>query len=561
MILQRPSWPCTLDPTYQNRYVFCLPSNSRHDNRFHPLAWLAVVASLELVINRVLRPWLIQKHPMSSWTTTVDYASLFLLYFATTLAIVVAAQLAWQSWRTTGATAKNLPARLLPALLVVCVAAVVTPAGTTLSLALDVTLALVVIGAVFSTFGGAPRDLGARVGLLVVCAPILLHCAVTIYARAISIDAVAESTETLQHATLITMCVAAMLSPYCFAPRPFAAAVIRIAPVAVAMTLATAGALALRFDYVLTALSVDRALGIEISSMHADPKLALYLLSLATLLWTIASALVAQAPDRRRIGLGLFLLLLAGASYRWPVNYALVGIALTFIAQGARQVRSQEQPAPQVDDAVWSTYVASVARALRVHAPQLHVLSTRDTDAEVSTLLVGEIDNVALRVRMSRRQGCLQIVDVLLGREPLVNDSPTLVMLGHSPVAAAAVIVKGERHRIASDDMDIVGPVAMFTTLRGEGSLPGAALCEIPGWIGYWPQRGLLWRALPGRDASYDFPIPLHDLAMAGNGKAAAQNADRFASVVATLIALATRADVAKSEPALGDVDVSEGSS
>jgi len=529
-----------------------LESNSKTARGFAPLAWLVALAVIEIVLNRGVVPMISRSHAGAWWLTALDYAALFSFYFATTLALVqlgITVFAAWPARRT--APAGWLLGTAVIGLMAMVARAVIS-AGSTVSLLLDVALMLLILAVLLFAWLNGPagrRDWGIRIGLIAISVPLLVHCVAAAYAGFISLDAVAEGKDSWQTLGLLAMCGAAIVAPYCFAPRPFANAVVRIVPVVVAMSLATGGALLLRNDYVATAKLVDRTLGVEISAMRADPKLALYLLSLATMLWTVISAATAPAPARRQVGIGLLLIVLGGNGYRWPLNYLLIAVGLTLIAYATTMVREQErlvEATPSIDDGVWSTYVASLAKALKTHAPTLHVLSTRDADADVSTLLIGETDGMALRVRMARRQGSLEMVDVLVGREPRRTDAPALLMFGQSPAGTpvSVPLLSGTRSTVEDDRIDIIGPVELFAKLRGDQPLPGAALVDIPGWIGYWRDQAIGWRVLPGRDASLDSPVPIHDLAHAGSGKAAAQNAERLVAVVTTLIALARRGDV-----------------
>jgi hypothetical protein len=147
------------------------------------------------------------------------------------------------------------------------------------------------------------------------------------------------------------------------------------------------------------------------------------------------------------------------------------------------------------------------------------------------------------------------MVDVLLGREPRRTEAPALLMFGQSPAGTpvSVPLLSGARSTVEAERIDIIGPVELFAQLRGDESLPGAALVDIPGWIGYWRDQAIGWRVLPGRDASLDSPVPIHDLAHAGSGKAAAQNADRLVAVVVTLLALARRGNLPRTVEAVSD--------
>ena len=116
----------------------------------------------------------------------------------------------------------------------------------------------------------------------------------------------------------------------------------------------------------------------------ADPQLALYLLSVTTLIWTLTSIASAESAARRDIGLGLLLVLLGGHAFRWPYHYLLPVLGLLVIADATRRVRDEElaamplsAEAPPVADATWASYVAAVVQALRRRIDQAHSLTTR----------------------------------------------------------------------------------------------------------------------------------------------------------------------------------------
>ena len=72
-----------------------------------------------------------------------------------------------------------------------------------------------------------------------------------------------------------TLCLAALASPYCFAPRPFARSVTRPGPIMFAMSIAAIGAVATRFAYPEVAKIGGLAFGVDVGQ-GPDPRLALY---------------------------------------------------------------------------------------------------------------------------------------------------------------------------------------------------------------------------------------------------------------------------------------------
>src|SRR6185295_16647194 len=106
--------------------------------------------------------------------------------------------------------------------------------------------------------------------------------------------------------------VAGLATPYCFAPRPFARAVTRPLPVIVAMAVAAVGALLARSWYPAVAKAASLAIGVELTSAQPDPRLAMYLLAVATLVWTLVSCAIAPSVARRTVGVGLALVVLGG---------------------------------------------------------------------------------------------------------------------------------------------------------------------------------------------------------------------------------------------------------
>src|SRR5262245_24431916 len=239
-----------------------------------------------------------------SWHTYLDYAGLFLFYFAGTLA---ALQLGARCWNAIGAhgSRRGLAASLLLALTTLLAAApLIVDAPAALSLTLEVAFAVSVLAIVIASYGRR-RDLGIQVGLSILAVPLVIHGLSVLGARFLWPDNTFDGPGlTLARSGVLALCLAALVTPYCFAPRPFARAVTRPIPVLCAMAVAGAGALLARSWYAALTKAAALAVGVELVG-QPDPRLAMYLLAVATLAWTLAACATATSSARRSVGAGL----------------------------------------------------------------------------------------------------------------------------------------------------------------------------------------------------------------------------------------------------------------
>ena len=282
-------------------------------SRLTALHVLVVIGVLEVAINRICVPMLRPlKGAPPAWHTLLDYTGLFLFYFTGVLAALVIAQRCVEVF-TARRGARDLIAHgfAAAAALLAAIPLVIAAPGE-LSLVLELTFAAAVIALIISSIG-AQYDLGIQVGLPIVAVPLLIHAANVVGAKFVWPDSTFDGPGlTIARAGVVALSLAALLSPYCFAPRPFSRAVTRPGPVVAAMAIASVGAILARFFYPVIAKGASLAIGVEMSQGQADPRLALYLLAIATLAWTLASTVVSSSEARRRVGTGLALLLLGG---------------------------------------------------------------------------------------------------------------------------------------------------------------------------------------------------------------------------------------------------------
>jgi hypothetical protein len=510
-----------------------------------------LVALLEVAINRVAVPML---RPSSGappwWHTYLDYGGLFLFYFAGTLAALLLAARCWQAIGSGGDLRTRAVAGLVAITTLLAATPLVIDAPAALSVTLEAALAVSVIAIVVASLG-KQRDLGIQLGLPIVAMPLLMHTADAVGARFVWPDNTFDGPGVaLAHAGVVALCLAALATPYCFAPRPFARAVTRPGPVLVAMVVAGAGAVLARGWYPSLAKAAMLAIGIELTPGQPDPRLAMYLLAVATLAWTLASCARTASPARRAVGSGLALIFLGGHAFKWPHQYLLPLLGLVLIAEAVHRVRDDELAAmpiasetPPIVDTAWSTYVTQVTQGLRRALGNVHSLTTRGEGGLASSVIVGEASGITVRVRIERIEGCVLALDVVLGREIDELRGATLTAwaipprsLGVNPAGPPATPIFKTGDPQFDERFKTRGSALAFHKLFDDG-LRARAVATIDGWIAYWDRESVRYRVYPGRGAPLDHPMPLSDLAL---GRASA-TAERLVAVIELLVELAAR--------------------
>jgi hypothetical protein len=516
-----------------------------------------LVALLELAVNRVAigsrtSPGLVTLRlhvgsPPPDWYRYLSYAGLFLFYFAGTLAVAILAG------RVAALMTRGLRDRLAGGGLAIAGILAAMPllvSGTSsTTFALELAFAAAVLLVVIASWGKG-RDLGVQLGTIMLAVPLLVHTVNVIGTKFLWPEGAFDTPGIMMAKTgVLTLCLAALTSPYLFAPRPFARAVTRPAPVLLAMTVAAIGAIAARTWYPTIAKGAGLAIGVELTQGAADPRLALYLLAIATLTWTLASCAFAGSEARRQIGAGIALIVLGGYAFRWPHHYLLPLLGLAMIADAAHRVRDEELAAmpiasdtPAIADAPWSAYIATLKRGLERTLVGVHTLTTRGEQGLTSSLITADRGGLPVRMRIERIDGSVMALDVVVGREIDEMRAATLTLwaippraLGINPAGppAAPLFKTGDvpfDQRFKSRGSSIA-----LQKLLDEG-LRARVAATLDGWLAYWDGEGVRYRVYPGRGAPLDHPLPLSDLAL---GRTA--TADRLIAVIELLLDIAAR--------------------
>lgn len=540
---------------------------------------LVLVTTIELALNRLavrelrppgeIAPW---------WHQALDHVGLFSQYFAATLAMAIIGRHLWRL-----ASRRDLYASVPRwglvatgiALLLTAARAIVHDPDESGSFVFEsvFTLMLVFLALAQAT---RPGDVAAKIGVVLLAIPLMIPYYGPLWLWLGQSDDGFDLPERVRLLGQWAMVAVALASPYCFAPRPFLSAAARLGPLVVAAFVAVMGVVILRQNYEVGMRLAHQGLGIDIGPGAPERFLAVYLLALSTITWTLTSCLGADTEARRDIGVGLCLIVLGGYGFAWPFQY-LVGMAgLLTISEAAVRVAGEERAiralsdalaafrqgardeqdlrVPPIAAAVWDRYVHAVMVQLHVHedcrkGPILRVASKVEAqDDDAVTHIYTTLGDIATTLRIERQRGVITGIDVLCGPGKPQDATPqwTLYALPEgllgigahpeppaidAPVAAIADAAFAERFRVR----DVGG----YTERLLDDGLRARAIALIDGWMSFRAGHGLHYHVRPGQGAPLDHPIPITDLAFRGTSVSPAP--ERLVRLVDLLVEVTRR--------------------
>lgn len=522
------------------------------------VALLLFLVLVEVVLRLavpVLRP--IPRGPLPTWYRGLTQVSLFMLHLTSALSLAVVAAYAWQLAirRDLFATGARLVVAVEAAVFVGLAAFAVfsTPKpGLTFHLetafvALSVTLALGLLL--------RPGDPLVKLGLLVLCAPLLVHYYGTFKLNVVVAEDAARWSaipDRIRELGQWSIAMAALAAPICFAPRPLRRSLPRPGPLVVAVFVGTVGAVIMRKHYEVGMEIASRALGVELGPGAPVGTIALYITAVSLVVWTVASTLIADAPARRLIGMGFALVVAGGYSFERPVQFLCVAAGALAIARGGSRVGEQERvteetaprfSAPPIPDEIWQAYVRRLALAVTADPRML-----REGDVE-ETFLSGQRGTLPFTVRILRNGQGIRSLEAIFGEAVADGAAPSWTMFARpegllaTGVHPAPPPAHGHAPRTgdyAFDRRFRLDDAATLTPHLLDDGLRARAAAVLDGWLAVWPGRCLHYKVCPGRGAPLDHPIPVTELAFRGGASSMAS--ERLVGVLDLLAEIARRA-------------------
>lgn len=542
---------------------------------------LFLVTTAELAFNRLatkeLRP--IGQADIPWWHQVLDHIGLFCQYFASTLAVGIIGYKLWQLIRRRELYWSGVRIGLLIVgvpFLALGLLALISTLSTGASFwfeTLFITMAILLILGQFKRGG----DLGVKFGILILVTPLCVHYYGLLSLRVI--DGEAALWSDLPDRVLMygqwTMIVAALLSPYCFAPRPFLANMARPVPIVMAMFVSVMCVMLLRQHYEVAMQLAENWLGIDIGPGAPASSLVTYAFAVGTVTWTMTACVTADAVARRDIGVGLGLIVVSGFGFAWPIQFLVGMVGLMAIGEAASKVDDEELEviaqlrgfrAPPISSTVWQEYVSEVAGALGTGvssesptadrkdptergAPASAVTIYGDEQEHAITHIVSKRNGLDILVRIERYNDSVVAIEVMCGGQPDEGVEPDwtlyarpdrLLGIGAHPEPPATSAPAHKARDAAFAQRFQVRDGGGITDRILDPDARSSCIALLDGWVALWPDCGLQYRVYPGRGAPLDHPIPITELAFRGaNG---APNVERIISVIELLAGITAKA-------------------
>ena len=331
--------------------------------RLDLVAALLVMVALELAVNRLALPELRPRgHATPLWFYGVDRLAAFVFHLATLLSLGAITYHVHKLVRQ-GDVLLPVPrttVAILGALFVgTATFAVVSAHPEALSFHLETSF-FALLFVLTLAFLLRPGDLWTKLGLGLVLLPFAVHYAGSLAALRAGPDGWAMLGQ-VRHVGHVTLAGAAIASPLCFGPRPFRWALSRPLPVALAAFVGALSAIILRRHHLKGSELAQAGLGIEFGPAAPTSTMALYVIAVGAIAYTLASSLSSAAPARRQIGMGFALVVLAGYAFEWPVQLVSAVMGVIAILRAQLSVAKEERDlgdaspflTPPIADGTW----------------------------------------------------------------------------------------------------------------------------------------------------------------------------------------------------------------
>jgi hypothetical protein len=526
-----------------------------------------MVAAIELAVSRLAVPGLKPTDPSESpplWHTGLSYVGLFISYFGSILAVgIILRQLILFArghhpyWKPIAYALVLVGA----AFTTYAIKSLIGAPGEsdTLLLELCFSVALLLLVAAQLKPGG---DVAAKVGLLLLAAPLLVHFYRDAGVRWVLGDEALVSglPERIAASGQWSMVLAALLSPYCFAPRPFMDSAGRLAPLVIGAFVGVTGAFVMRHSAEVGVKIASEGLGVDLGSGPPASQIALYLIALGSITWTLVACFIAPSSARRRIGVGLGLIVAAGYAFDWPLQYLVGMVGFMTIGQAIREVVAEEQAAhawaaarfrrPSIPADVWQAYVVALVEALRARGMKAQTVSVEDPallgppdadaaeqpaptsaapvleEASRTHVLITDASAAPVRLLVERVGGAVHMIEVVCGPDlRATGESPGWTLearpdrrmaRGTHPAPPRTAAPHARTGDVPFDRRFHLRDAGGHTARLLDEGMRARAVALLDGWLAFWPDRSLVYCVVPGIGAPLDNPIPISDLAFRG---------------------------------------------
>ena len=548
---------------------------------FTLLHLLLLVTTSELAFNRLASRELppVGDGGVSWWHLALDHLGLFLYYFASALAFGMLARQLWRLRRAHGpyiSAARWALMALGGVFLTLAALHLMRSPDARGSLLFELSFVAVVLALVSAQIT-RHGDLASKIGIALLAVPLTFPVLAPLSMHLFGDGdlLLGDAPERTRLYGQWTMVAAALLSPYCFAPRPLMTSAARLGPLVIAVFTGVVGVIILRQNYEVGMRLARHGLGIDIGPGAPEQQLTLYLVALTTIMWTLSSCLSADAESRRDIGVGLALIVLAGYGFAWPLQYLLGAVGLMTIGEAAARVRDDERAlagkpgfqVPPIAPDVWVEYVRALERALRKsageavsavtvrHRPGTNPKGTHhDHEGPMATTcLLTWRRGVHVCVSLERHHGAIAVVDILCGLPPSGSDAPPQWTLYALPEKLLGIGAHPEPPETTAPEAHVDDPpfaqrfrvrdAEGFTTRLLDNGLRARVTALVDGWLAYWDGHGLHYRVQPGQGAPLDHPIPITELAFRG-AAAVSTATERVVTLVDLLVDIAQRGNL-----------------